>query len=82
MSITDPLNQTIDALGFREDQRFQAGWSTGRMDLVYRLAEADNEDELYDILTATREESRKIAMDGLKVLLGLVADVEWEGDAE
>lgn len=80
MSITDPLNQTIEDLGFREDQRFQAGWSTGRMDLVYRLAEASTEDELYDILKATREESRKIAMDGIKVLLGL--DIEPEGDAE
>lgn len=80
MSITDPLNQTIEALGFREDQRFQAGWSTGRMDLVYRLLEADSEDELYDILKATREESRKIAMDGLKILLGL--DDEPEGEAE
>lgn len=80
MSITDPLNQTIDTLGFREDQRFQAGWSTGRMDLVYRLAEADNEDELYDILTAVREESRRIAMDGIRALVGL--DIEPEDDAE
>lgn len=71
MSKSDAMIADIETLGFRESPLFQAGWSTGRIDLVTRLGEAKSEEEMLDVLRSAREESRQIALDGIKAALGL-----------
>lgn len=85
MSLTDGLLNDIEKLGFRENQYFQAGWSTGRLDLVYRLATATTEDEITEILEAARKEARQIAEDGIRqAMKDMMArfDLTLEDDSE